>query len=131
MNTIIGSLLILCILPLSCAWIAGYHRQKQLGSVDNKEPRVQALKLTGAGARAVAAQSNCWEALAVFSAAILAVTISGVEVQSIARLALVFVALRVIYIPLYIGNMDKLRSLVFLAGFGICMYLFYIALAAN
>jgi uncharacterized MAPEG superfamily protein len=131
MNTIIGSLLILCILPLTCAWIAGYHRQKQLGSVDNKEPRIQSMKLTGAGARAVAAQANSWEALAVFSATILAVFISGIELQSIARLAAVFVALRIAYIPLYIGNQDKLRSLVFLAGFGICMYLFYLALTAN
>jgi uncharacterized MAPEG superfamily protein len=131
MNTVIGSLLILCILPLSCAWIAGYHRQKQLGSVDNKEPRIQALKLTGAGARAVAAQANSWEALAVFSAAILAVFISGVALHSVANWAMAFVVLRIVYIFMYIGNQDKLRSLVFLTGFGICMYLFYLALNAN
>jgi uncharacterized MAPEG superfamily protein len=131
MNTVIGSLLILCILPLSCAWIAGYHRQKQLGSIDNKEPRTQALQLTGAGARAMAAQANSWEALAVFSAAILAVFISGVALQSVATLAMAFVALRIVYIPMYIGNQDKLRSLVFIAGFGICIYLFYLALNAN
>jgi uncharacterized MAPEG superfamily protein len=131
MNTVIGSLLILCILPLSCAWIAGYHRQKQLGSIDNKEPRIQALQLTGAGARAMAAQANSWEALAVFSAAILAVFISGLALDSIANLAMAFVALRIVYIPMYIGNQDKLRSLVFIAGFGICMYLFYLALNAN
>ncbi len=131
MNTVIGSLLILCVLPLTCAWIAGYHRQKQLGSVDNKEPRIQSLKLTGSGARAVAAQANSWEALAVFSAAILAVVISKVELPSIATLSMVFVALRIAYIPLYLGNQDKLRSLVFLSGFGICMYLFYLALNAN
>jgi uncharacterized MAPEG superfamily protein len=130
MNTVIGSLLILCILPLSCAWIAGYHRQKQLGSVDNKEPRTQALKLTGAGARAMAAQANSWEALAVFSAAILAVFISGVALQSISTWAMAFVVLRIVYIPMYISNLDKLRSLVFIAGFGICMYLFYLALNA-
>jgi uncharacterized MAPEG superfamily protein len=131
MNTVIGSLLILCILPLSCAWIAGYHRQKQLGSIDNKEPRIQALQLTGAGARAMAAQANSWEALAVFSAAILAVFISGVAMHSVATWAMAFVALRVVYIFMYIGNQDKLRSLVFIAGFGICMYLFYLALNAG
>ncbi|MBK6512102.1 MAG: MAPEG family protein [Haliea sp.] len=131
MNTVIGSLVILCILPLSCAWIAGYHRQKQLGSIDNKEPRIQALQLTGAGARAMAAQANSWEALAVFSAAILAVFISGVALQSVATWAMAFVALRIVYIPMYIGNQDKLRSLVFIAGFGICIYLFYLALNAN
>jgi len=131
MNTVIGSLLVLCILPLSCSWIAGYHRQKQLGSIDNKEPRTQSQKLTGAGARAVAAQSNCWEALAVFSAALLAVFISGRAVESIATLSLAFVGLRVVYIGMYLANLDKLRSLVFLVGYGICMYLFYLALSAS
>jgi uncharacterized MAPEG superfamily protein len=131
MNTVIGSLLIMCILPLTCAWIAGYHRQKQLGSVDNKEPRLQSQQLTGAGARAVAAQGNTWEALAVFSAAILAVFISGVDLQSITTPVMVFVALRVAYIPVYIGNIDKLRSLIFLVGYGICIYLIYLALSAN
>jgi len=131
MNTVIGSLLVLCILPLLCSWIAGYHRQKQLGSIDNKEPRTQSLKLTGAGARAVAAQSNCWEALAVFGAAVLALVISGVDLQSVSTLAWVFVALRIVYIGLYIGNQDKLRSLIFLVGYGICMYLFYLALSGN
>jgi uncharacterized MAPEG superfamily protein len=131
MNTVIGSLLVLCILPLACAWIAGYHRQQQLGSVDNKEPRVQSMKLTGAGARAVAAQANSWEALALFSAAALAVFISGVDLQTITRQALVFVALRIVYIAVYLGNQDKLRSLIFLVCFGICMYLFYVALTAH
>jgi uncharacterized MAPEG superfamily protein len=131
MNTVIGSLLIMCILPLTCAWIAGYHRQKQLGSVDNKEPRSQALQLTGAGARAVAAQGNTWEALAVFSAAILAVFISGVDLESITTPVMVFVALRIAYIPVYIGNIDKLRSLIFLVGYGICIYLIYLALSAH
>lgn len=129
MTTVISALLILCILPLSCAWIAGFFRHRQLGSVDNKEPRVQSALLTGAGARAVAAQSNCWEALALFSAAVLAVSISGVALDSIANLALAYTVLRIVYIPLYIGNADALRSLVFLGGFGICMYLFYLALS--
>ena len=131
MNTVIGSLMIMCILPLTCAWIAGYHRQKQLGSVDNKEPRIQSQQLTGAGARAVAAQGNTWEALAIFSAAILAVFIAGVDLESITTQVVVFVALRIAYIPVYIANIDKLRSLIFLVGYGICIYLIYLALSAS
>jgi uncharacterized MAPEG superfamily protein len=131
MTTVLTCLLIMCILPLICAWTGGYFRQKQLGSVDNKEPRIQALALTGAGARAVAAQANTWEALAVFGAAILAVFISGVELSSITTLAIVFVALRITYIAAYIGDFDKLRSLLFLGGFGICMYLFKLAISAS
>lgn len=131
MNTVIASLLVLCILPIVCAWIAGYHKHKQLGSVDNNEPRVQAAQLTGPGVRAVAAQANTWEALGMFSAAVLAVFISGIDLNEIATLALAFTALRIVYIPMYIGNMASLRSLVFLGGFGICMYLFYLALSAS
>ena len=72
MKTVIVSLLILSVIPLLCAWVAAYYKQKQLGNVDNKEPRVQTMQLTGAGARASAAQGNTWEALAVYSAAVLA-----------------------------------------------------------
>ncbi|NND67236.1 MAG: MAPEG family protein [Halioglobus sp.] len=128
MTTVIASLLVLCILPLACAWISAYHKQKQLGSVDNKEPRTQATQLTGPGARAVAAQGNSWEALAIFSAAILALVIAGVDLATISTQALVYTALRIVYIPLYVGNIDKARSLVFIAGFGICLYFFYLAL---
>ena len=128
MTTVITSLLILCILPIACAWIAGYHKQKQLGSVDNKEPRTQALQLTGAGARAMAAQGNTWEALAIFSAAVLALFIAGVDLATVSTQAMVYTALRVAYIGLYLANLDKLRSIAFLAGFVICMHFFYLAL---
>ena len=130
MTTVISSLLILCILPISCAWIAAFHKQKQLGSVDNKEPRTQSTQLTGAGARAVAAQGNSWEALAIFSAAVLALVIAGVDLSTVATQALVYTVLRIVYIPLYLLDIDKLRSLVFVGGFGICMYFFYLALSA-
>ncbi|MEH6581782.1 MAG: MAPEG family protein [Halioglobus sp.] len=128
MNNVIGSLLVLCFLPLVCAWTTGYFRHKQLGSVDNKHPRTQCLELTGAGARAVAAQANSWEALALFSATLLAAFVSGLDMNSIASLCMVFAALRTAYIGFYIANIDSLRSLVFIAGFGICMYIFYLAL---
>ena len=129
MNTVITCLLILSLMPLVCAWIGGYFRQKQLGAVDNKEPRLQNQQLTGAGARAVAAQANTWEALAVFTAAVVAISISGLDLAGIATLATVFVALRVLYIVLYLANQDILRSLVYLAGLGICVYFFYLALS--
>ena len=131
MNIVIISLLILVILPVSCAWIAGYYRQKQFGSVDNKEPRVQSQQLSGPGARAVAAQSNSWEALAVFSAAILAVFIGGIDLDSIRMPVMIFTALRIAYIPAYIADLDKLRSLIFIGGYGICIYLIYLALSAG
>lgn len=130
MSSVITTLLVLAILPLACAWTAAYFKQKQLGKVDNKDPRGQSAQLTGAGARAVAAQANSWEALAVFSAAVLAVAVAGVPMDEIGNLALVFLGLRILYIPAYLSNQDAVRSLIFLGGFGICMYFFYLALSA-
>ena len=131
MTTVIACLLVLCILPVVCAWICGYFRHKQLGSVDNKEPRQQAAQLTGAGARAVAAQGNSWEALAIFSAALLAAVISGMDVAEIATLAVIYTALRIAYIGLYLANIDSARSLAFIGGYGICIYIFIQALGAS
>ena len=130
MTTVLSCLLILCILPIVCSWIGGYHRQKQLGNVDNKEPRIQAQQLTGAGGRAVAAQGNSWEALALYSAAVLAVFISGMDLNEIATLSIALVVMRIVYIPAYLANQDIVRSLLFLGSFGICMYFFYLALSA-
>jgi len=128
MQTVIACLLIATFMPLICAWIGGYYRYTQLGVVDNKHPRIQASKLEGAGHRAYAAQQNCWEALAVFSAALLALHMSGVVLASVATVCVVFVLLRAVYIACYLANQDLLRSTAFIGGFGICIYLFYLAL---
>jgi uncharacterized MAPEG superfamily protein len=130
MNNVLVALLILTLAPIVCAWIGGYYRRSQLGSIDNKEPRTQSLQLTGAGARAVAAQGNSWEALALYSAAVLALVIAGVDLNTVATHALIIAALRVVYVPLYIMNIDMLRSLAFLGSFGLCMYFFYLAISA-
>lgn len=128
MNTPILVLMILCILPISCAWVSGYFRHQQLGTVDNKHPRQQNTQLTGAGARAVAAQMNAWEALAVYAAALLALNIAQVPAEQYATLTLGVLAARVVHAVAYIANQDIVRSLAFLAGYGICIYCFVMAL---
>ncbi len=128
MQTVIACLLIATFMPMVCAWISGYYRHKQFGFVNNKTPRVQAGQLEGVGHRAVAAQQNSWEALAVFSAALLALHMSGVVLDSVATACVAFVLLRVAYIVCYLTNKDLLRSTFFIGGFGICIYFFYLAL---
>ena len=130
MTTVLTSLLILTVLPIVCAWIGGYYRAKQLGSIDNKEPRGQSLSLTGPGARAVAAQANSWEALALFSAALLALLLAGVDLNTVATQAMIVAVLRILYIPFYVFDVDKLRSLAFIGSFGICIYFFIVAIRA-
>jgi uncharacterized MAPEG superfamily protein len=128
MNIPVFVLMMLCILPIACGWISGYFRHQQLGVVDNKNPRQQNAQLTGAGARAVAAQLNAWEALAVYAAALLALTISQVPAASYATLTLVVLGCRIAHAVCYITNQDLLRSAAFLGGFGICIYFFVMAL---
>lgn len=128
MNIPVFVLMMLCILPINCAWVSGYFRQKQLGAIDNKNPRAQNTQLTGAGARAVAAQLNAWEALAVYSAALLALTIAQVPAATYATLTLVLLGCRIAHAVCYITNQDIVRSLAFLGSYGICIYLFVLAL---
>lgn len=117
-------LMIAAILPLTMAWVAGYFRHQQFGVVDNKLPRAQCSQLTGAGARAVAAQQNSWEALAVFSAAVLVSHLGGADPERAGLAAIIFIAARVLYVLCYLADKDLLRSLSFIAGFGCCIWLF-------
>lgn len=130
MNIVLASLLITTLLPIICSWVSGYYRHKQLGTVDNKCPRLQITQLEGAGHRAVAAQQNSWEALGMYTAALLALHIAGVAIATVSTWAMVFVAARVVYVACYLANQDILRSLSFLVGFGTCIYFFCIALGA-
>lgn len=120
-------LLIAAVLPILLSWVSGYYRNKQLGTVDNKNPRDQCAQLTGAGARAVAAQSNAWEALAVFTAAVMVAHSLGADPGKSATAAMVFVAARVLHGVFYIANKDALRSVCFLVGFGCSLWLFLMA----
>lgn len=131
MNTAIIVLLSLCIFPFVMAAIAGVYRREQLGNYDNKNPRGQYAELTGVGARAVAAQQNCWEALAIYSAALLAVFVSGAQPTYLAMAAMVVLISRVLYCIFYLANIDILRSLIF--GFSILpsFYWFYVAITQS
>jgi uncharacterized MAPEG superfamily protein len=130
MTTPFWCLLAAVLIPYVLAMTGGYFRMKQFGSVDNKHPRAQAAALEGAGARAWAAQQNAWEALPVFAAAVFVAHLAGADPQSSATAAVVFVVARVLHPVAYIANVDVARSLVFLVGFGSCIWLFALAARA-
>ena len=120
-------LLIAAVLPIMWSWVSGYYRNKQLGTVDNKNPRAQNAQLTGAGARAVAAQQNAWEALAIFTAAVFVSHSLGANGEQAATASMVFIAARVLHGVFYLMDKDVLRSLSFLVGFGCSLWLFFMA----
>ena len=133
MPTILITLFVAAIFPLALAWVGGYFRLRQFGAIDNQHPRIQYTKLEGAGGRAIAAQQNAWEDLAIYTLTVFIAFASGVDLHTLTTPALVFITTRVLHPVFYIANWDKLRSLAYIVGFFSCAYIFSVAVvsAAN
>ncbi len=116
------------LLPLIWAGVSLPFRMRQLGSVDLNSPREQATKLVEAGARVVGAQSNAWEALAIFTVANFMAVAAGVDPGSNWALAcLVWVAARIGHGVAYVAGQALLRVLSF--GVSLLMSLWIVAMA--
>lgn len=124
MDMIVKILFATAMLPLIINIIGAYFRNQQLGYIDNQKPRQQASKLTGIGARCYAAQQNSWEALALFSAAVLCAFLMGASAEQMLLPAQIFFASRIIYIGCYLANLGTLRSIVWIIGLAACISLF-------
>lgn len=120
-------LFIVVLLPYVYSTLSGYYRQKQLGSMDNKYPRLQKVQLTGIGARAVGAEQNAFEALPVFASAVLVSHIAGADAARAAMWCEIFVAARIVHGICYLANIDAVRSLSFLVGMVCVVALFVIS----
>lgn len=130
MTTPLWCLVILAFIPYPLAFVGSYFKTRQFGKLDNKHPREQAAKLEGVGARAVAAQANAWEALAVFTAVIAVLHLANPEAArggTAANLSLGFLATRVVHPIAYLANIDLLRSVVFIVGIACAVGLVWIA----
>lgn len=126
MSTVLTCLFIGAIIPIILSWVGGYFRMQQFGKVDNKNPRGQSAALENVGARAVAAQQNAWEALAVFVAGVVAFHARGGVSDVAGTLAIVWVVARVLHAIFYLIDQDVLRSLVFIASLGCSLALFFV-----
>lgn len=85
---------------------------------DNKDPRGWLQRQENPrSVRANAAQLNAFEAFPAFAAAVVMAQLAGVDAGRVALLAMVFVAMRILHGLFYIGDRDKLRSLVWAGGF--------------
>ncbi|MCP4005818.1 MAG: hypothetical protein GY725_16630 [bacterium] len=123
-------LLVGALMPLGVAFAAYPHKTQQFGTVDQNEPRAQSAKLTGAGGRAVAAQANAWEALAMFTPAVLVANIAGADPGWSSTVAGIWVVARILHPIFYIQDNAPMRSLSFGAGFICCLALFGLAATA-
>jgi len=89
---------------------------KRTGKYDNHNPREQQAKLTGFGARALAAHQNAFESFIVFGAAI-AIALATKSVDSLMiNIAITHVVARVVYSIMYYIDQDILRTLSWLVA---------------
>ncbi len=88
------------------------YAMARLGGYDNNHPRAQQNKLTGFGARALAAHQNSFESLIIFAPAILLAIATQNTNSTIITLAVVHIGARALYNILYLVNISTLRSLV-------------------
>lgn len=130
MTTPFWCLLIALVIPILLAFLCGYYKTRQFGRIDNRHPRVQGDRLEGAGARAWAAQQNAWEALAMFTAAVVVAHLAGADPGSSAVAALVFIAARLVHAGAYLADLHVVRSVSFLVALGSCLWLFALAARA-
>jgi uncharacterized MAPEG superfamily protein len=130
MTTPFWCLLFAVLAPYVITGVGAKFRTDQLGSLDNRHPRVQANELQGIAARAYAAQQNAWEALAVFTAAVMVAHLAGADPGASASASLVFVLARTLHAIAYIANQPVVRSTAFLTGLLCCLTLFGLAARA-
>jgi len=124
-------LLIACFLPYVWSFAAVPERSKQPGGMDNKNPRAQQAKLEGRGARLIGAHKNAFEAIAVFAPAVIVAHLTHADPSWSATLAEIWVVARVLHGVFYVADLDALRSLAFLLGFGCDIGLFVLAVRAT
>jgi len=110
MTTLIICLFISLLLPYLAKGPVAFAMSK-LGGYDNNHPREQQSKLTGFGARALAAHQNAFEAVIIFAPAVLLAIATQHTGDTIQLFAITHIVSRVIYNLLYLANIGTLRSI--------------------
>lgn len=115
-----------CVLPILTVGLAkahGVRLSRKNEPYNNQQPREWAAGLTGWQQRANAAQQNGFEALPLFIAGVLLAQMAHADQARIDILALSFIAIRVIYVAMYLLNLGTLRTLVWAAGLAVSIAL--------
>ena len=124
-NVAIWAMIIASALPFLLAMLA--KAIGGFGMADNSHPREVVAKFTGRAARANAAQQNSFESLPIFLASVIVAMLFFVPQIVVNYLAVMYVALRLMYAIAYIVNLPTLRSIVWALSMACCFMLFYLA----
>ena len=111
------------LLPIVCAGISKWGAR----DYDNHDPRAWLARQEGWRARANAAQSNSLEAFPFFAAAVVLALQGGVDADTVAQWAWLFVGLRLVYIFCYVTDRATVRSLVWMLGLAVVIRLYVLA----
>lgn len=124
---LIINLIIITLLPIVAKAPVALAMKKigggNISGYDNKLPREQQKSLSGFGARCLAAHQNSFEALIMFTPALLLVIAMTAANSHTVMMASLFTACRVAYLICYWLDLDKLRSVVWGLGVFINIYL--------
>lgn len=131
MTTPLWCLIFVALMPYALAGIGTWLRGRELGFVDNNNPREQWKSVRGPGMRIYAAQANAWEALGFFTVGVVVAHLAGAAPGASSIAALVFVASRILHALFYATNAATLRSVAFMVGFFSVLTLFGLAIAAH
>ncbi len=92
---------------------------------DNANPRDPGFYRPGLRARAQGAHQNGYEAFPFFAAAVILAEMHGAAQGTVNALALAFLACRILYVLMYLGNRPSLRSLVWALAMACNLALFF------
>ena len=115
MTTIAWLMLIAAALPFLATGIAKAGDK----SFDNDNPRAWLQKQEGWRARANAAQTNFFEGLPFFFAAVLFALYRNVDLPQLRNLMIAYVIMRLVYLALYLKGKGTLRSIAWTLGLAI------------
>ncbi|GAA5236110.1 hypothetical protein FOZ76_25250 [Verticiella sediminum] len=108
MNAVAYLLILAALLPLLAATVAKARGER----FDNNDPRGWLARQQGWRARANAAQSNLFESLPFFFAAVLYALYAGAAPGTVGWLMLAWIVLRLAYIGCYLADLGLPRSAV-------------------
>jgi len=110
---------VLTILSIAPAKINGERQY------DNANPRDPSFYTPGLRARSQGAHLNGYEAFPFFAAAVILAEMRGVPQGTVNTLAVAFIAARIVYVLLYLGNRPTARSIVWSIGFACNLLIFF------
>lgn len=125
MTIALWCILIAIVLPY---WWTGTAKSLGRFSIrDNHQPREFLQRLGGPAKRAHWAQLNSFEALPAFAAAVLVAQYAHAAQPGVDLLAMIWVAMRVLYGIFYVADLALLRSVAWFGGIVCVIGLFVIA----